>query len=181
MSARDTLAAKLSDLLMEERNMAEPNYADLIRTGLKLLFEANKAILRAALPLDRLQGLGFPPTAAQALVPHSFTIDDNSFKGRMTKEQWKYLDKHMGSLKECGHAVAKLLSAVHVQASQALKDLSTNRHWRRHDPNENKGNIPVPTETCCYVGGMGYSGYTESECTTLHGRFDNNACVQKET
>jgi hypothetical protein len=162
-----------------------PDYDKRIRSGLELLYDIDRAILWAAVPLDEIEGLEHPPTALKALRRHTFQVTTEggktkSYRGRMTKKQWAYLKKHTGSLEKFGFAIAKTIANVHSQVGVALstlnKALGAPPAKIKAARVDGSGDIPVPVICCCYVDGLGLSNIPQACCVALQGDWDNKAC-----
>jgi hypothetical protein len=96
-----------------------------IRQGLKYLFKADSAAVRAAGYLKKLLGIANPPTAASVLKPVVFKVPGHKhkYKGRMTKAQATYLKTQTGTQKMLADAIAEVLINIDHAVLDALEDL----------------------------------------------------------
>jgi hypothetical protein len=94
-----------------------------IREGLKFLFQADTAVIKAAVHLLILQGKPKPPTAARLLERFSFRVEGRVYGGKMTRQQRDYLSRHTGDPEEFADAIAKILVNCNALVRHAVRDL----------------------------------------------------------
>jgi hypothetical protein len=160
-----------------------PNNDDRrVREGLRFLTQANKAVIRAALPLERLVEEPNPQGIAELVVEFSFAVGDNSYMGRMTEAQAAYLQGYQGSVEQFADAIARLLVKMNARVVAALTDLSRALDvpaGPRASVALDSG-IGVPATGCCTYDSTQQDGVTQTFCVVgLQGQWDSNPCTRK--
>lgn len=153
-----------------------------VREGLKFLAQADKAVIRAALPLERLVEEADPQGVAELMSEFSFDVDDNSYLGRMTEAQAAYLQGYLGSVEQFADAIAGLLVKINASVVAALTDLSHALEvpaGPRASVALNSG-IGVPATGCCTYDSTQQNGVTQTFCQAgLQGQWNPNPCASK--
>ncbi len=89
--------------------MATASDDERIRKGLRFLTRADKAVIRAAVPLERLTGTVNPPGILDLLHEFSFNVGGNIYIGVMTQGQYTYLQRYTDSLRNFADAISRVL------------------------------------------------------------------------
>ena len=140
-----------------------PDYAKIVRNGLKVLTRGDTAALRAAVPLDRFEDLPDPPTPAELLERFTFDVDGRRYHGRMTQAQYDYLRGKTKDLKTFADAALAVLRNVFAQFAGALEDLNGVLGAPGAFGGPGGGPIPQPVG-CCTVDGQQIDNVTEATC-----------------
>ena len=148
-----------------------------IKKGLIFLRKANKHVIRASHPLEKLVGNAHPPGIPDLLTDYDFEVAGHSYCGLLTKRQAAYLNGYTDSLKKFAKAVMILLMISNKNVVQALAD------WRgpRSSADSSQGSqatgrVPVPTG-CCTVDGDKYNNCTKTYCEQgLLGNWSSEPC-----
>lgn len=154
-----------------------------IRKGLRFLSRADRAVLRAATPLERLEEMT-PPTIAGTLRWFDFTVKGSKFRGMMTQEQNAFLRKHTDTLRHFADAVAKVLLNINDRLLNVLGDLSgalDTPPARRKTFRATGGGIGPPTYGCCtYDDNQQQNNVSQSFCLGgLQGTWVAGPCTGK--
>jgi hypothetical protein len=149
-----------------------------IKMGLKFLAKANKHVIRASLPLERLMGNPHPPGIHQLLKDFDFNVAGHPYTGLLTNEQATYLSGQTGSLKSFARAVRILLMRSSSNVVKALEDLNAAvvAPLTRAEGSPAPHVINPPAVGCCVVDGDPYS-CTQTYCDHgLQGTWFNQPC-----
>jgi hypothetical protein len=95
-----------------------------IRKGLKFLFRASSALIKAAAQLEQLHGNTAPPTVADLLKACSLEAGGATYRGKLTQQQHDYLKTQTGSVKQLADAIAKIIIRMDGKVLDAGEDLS---------------------------------------------------------
>ena len=160
-----------------------PNNDDRrVREGLKFLTRADKAVIRAALPLEQLVEEPNPQGIAELMAEFSFAVGDNSYGGRMTEAQAAYLQGYLGNVEQFADAIARLLLKMNAQVVKALTDLSCALDvpaGPRAAVALDSG-VGVPATGCCTYDSTQQDGVSQTFCEVgLQGQWDPNPCTRK--
>lgn len=160
-----------------------PNNDDRrVREGLRFLAKADRAVIRAALPLERLVEEPEPQGIAELMSAFSFDVGDNSYLGQMTEAQAAYLQGYLGSVEQFADAIASLLVKMNAKVVDALTDLSCALEvpaGPRAGVASNSG-IDVPATGCCTYDSTQQNGVTQTFCQVgLQGQWNPNPCPSK--
>lgn len=162
-----------------------PTDSQRIRRGLIVLGKQNKAVINAAILLEKIEGDPNPPGITQLLKRYTLTVGNVSFHGLMTQEQHAYLQGYLGTLKQLADAISKLMITIYgrlVNISQlfdvALDPPSTRRPGHSH---HFQGVSPPVTPGCCtYDSGL-TTQVSQSFCQTgLLGNWVAGDCPPRD-
>ncbi len=161
--------------------MATASDDERIRKGLRFLTRADKAVIRAAVPLERLTGTVNPPGILDLLHEFSFNVGGNIYIGVMTQGQYTYLQRYTDSLRNFADAISRVLIKNNGNVVGALTDLSAalDAPAIRNTPVAEHGLVPVPPVGCCtYDTNQQSNGITQTYCEGgLQGQWSPNPCV----
>ncbi len=152
-----------------------------IRKGLKFLTQADKAVIRAAVPLERLTGTMNPPGIHDLLDEFFFNVSGNIYRGVMTQGQYAYLQGYTNSLANLADAIARVLIQNNSNVVGALTDLSAalDAPAIQNAAVTAQSGVPVPPVGCCtYNTNQQSNGITQTYCEGgLQGQWSHNPCV----
>jgi hypothetical protein len=171
-------ARRLSRTGIWSKSMAIVNDDQHIKKGLKFLAKANKHVIRASHPLEKLLGVAHPPGIHDLLKDYGFEVAGNSYSGLLTKRQAAYLNDHAGSLKKFAKAVTILLIVSNKNVVKALDDLGAalEAPLTQAEGTKSQDEFPAPTG-CCMVDGEPYNYCTQTYCEQgLQGTWSNQPC-----
>jgi hypothetical protein len=152
-----------------------------IREGLKFLTRSDKTVIRAAVLLEKLEGITNPQGPADLLKEFSFEVSTSFYRGRMTQEQYTYLQGCTDTLRKFADAISRILLKMNGKVVNALTDLSS-----ALDVPTSKVRVvalgggigPPPTGCCTYDTNQQSDGVSQSFCEVgLQGQWSQNPCV----
>ena len=149
-----------------------------IKKGLIFLRKANKHVIRASHPLEKLVGNAHPPGIPDLLTDYDFEVAGHSYCGLLTKRQAAYLNGYTDSLKKFAKAVMILLMISNKNVVQALADLGAalEAPLTQAKGAKPRGEFPAPTG-CCTVDGDKYNNCTKTYCEQgLLGNWSSEPC-----
>jgi hypothetical protein len=159
--------------------MPQTSVPQRIRGGLRFLARADKAVIRAAAPLERLEGED-PAGASDLLEAVTLDVGGRRYVGMMTQGQYEYLQGYTGSPVQFADAIARVLVKMNGKVVDILTDLS-----RAFDVPATRGAVgpvgsidPPPTGCCTFDTNQQKDGITKSFCVGgLQGQWSPNPCV----
>jgi hypothetical protein len=151
-----------------------------IRKGLKFLTRADKAVIRASVPLERLTGNANPPGIHTLLNEFSFSVGSNDYSGVMTQEQYTYLQGFTGSLGKFANAISSVLINSNNNVVGALSDLNAGLGppMVRNRAVVGPRAVVAPAVGCCsYDTDEQSNGIAQTYCEGgLQGQWSPNPC-----
>jgi hypothetical protein len=150
-----------------------------IRKGLHFLSKANRAVIRASIPLEKLLGVAHPPGIPALLKLYSFSVAGAKYSGWLTTEQAKFLKNQTGNLQTFFSALERLL----MHSSHGVVDAIAGLEYAVEAPRVSvKGakarSVLLATKVgCCTVDGEPYGNCTETYCEQgLKGKWSQDPC-----
>jgi len=160
--------------------MATASDDQRIREGLKFLTQADKAVIRASVPLEILTGTVNPPGIRDLLDQFFFNVSGNIYGGVMTQAQFTYLQGYTDSLTSFADAISRVLIKNNGNVVDALNALSAalDAPIIQHAAGAAQSGVPVPPVGCCNYDSTQCDGITQTYCQTgLQGQWSSHPCV----